>query len=232
MSTSSALAQEIFNECNVFMTGHFVYHSGRHGNTYVDKDALLAYPRMIKVLCHELARRFASKDIQTVIAPAIGGVILSHRVADALHQLTGREVCSVYAEEDVNGSFSIRKTYHRHLCAGQRTLVVDDVLTTGASTRNVVNIVRSLGGCVVGVGALCNRGYVTCDDLDNVPRLVSLLDISLNTWAASECHLCKQKVPINTEVGYGREFLTEQKRESKPDDEGWVQSHTVRNAQN
>lgn len=207
MSTSSALAQEIFNECNVFMTGHFVYHSGRHGNTYVDKDALFAYPRMIKVLCHELARRFANKDIQTVIAPAIGGVILSHRVADALHQLTGRETCSVYAEEDVNESFSVRKTYHRHLCIGKRVLVVDDVLTTGASARNIVNIVRSFGGQVVGVGALCNRGYVTCDDLSNVPRLVSLLDISLNTWKASECHLCAQKVPINTEVGYGRGFL-------------------------
>jgi orotate phosphoribosyltransferase len=86
------------------------------------------------------------------------------------------------------------------------------VLTTGGSVKKVIEVVRSLGGRVVGLGALCNRGGITAEDVGNVPKLQALVSINLEAWEPNDCPLCKQNVAINTNVGKGREFLERQKK--------------------
>lgn len=181
---------------------HIVYTSGRHGSDYVDKDAVYPHSGDVSHLCLAMAEKFVRAEVAVVIAPAVGGVILSQWVAHHLSELTRREIAAVYAEK-AEGGFVIRRGYNRFI-RGERTLVVEDVLTTGGSVKRVVEAVRSVGGKVVGVAALCNRGGVTKADLGDVPHLEALVNLRLDSWEASACPLCARKIPINTEVGKGR----------------------------
>ncbi|MBI4138895.1 phosphoribosyltransferase [Candidatus Uhrbacteria bacterium] len=192
----------------VIRDSHLVYASGKHGSAYVNKDAVYPYPVLTSRLCRVIAERFAGDRVDAVIAPAIGGVILSQWTAFHLSQMFGNTVFGVYAEKSDAGVglFSIRRGYDR-LISGKRVLVVEDVLTTGASAKGVVREVRSIGGDVVGVGALCNRGGITKQDLGEVPALFALVNVTLDAWEESECPLCAERVPINTDVGYGKSFL-------------------------
>lgn len=93
-------------------------------------------------------------------------------------------------------------------------LVVDDVLTTGSSVKKVVELVRRYGAHVVGVAALCNRGDVSLSNLGDVPRLETLIQMSLKSWSEEECAAdgpCAKGIPINTSVGKGKEFLLRKK---------------------
>lgn len=191
----------------VIVDSHVVYTSGQHGSAYINKDAIYPYTTETSRLCRGVARSFEYDHIDVVIAPAIGGVILSQWVAYHLSGLTKHRVLGVYAEKiEGTGGFVIKRGYDK-LVGGRRVLVVEDVLTTGGSARKVIEVVRSLGGDVVGIGVLCNRGGITTRDLGDVPKLVSLVNMPLESWDAFDCPLCAQGVPINTDVGKGREFL-------------------------
>lgn len=141
-----------------------------------------------------------------VIAPAIGGVILSQWVAYHLTRTNNREVLAVYAEKSVYGDgFSIKRGYDK-LVAGSAVLVVEDVLTTGGSAKEVIKAVRAIGGNVLGLGVLCNRGGITPRDM-GISKLIALVSIKLDASDEKECPLCAKGVPINTDVGHGKEFL-------------------------
>jgi len=206
MNSSSIL--KTLNAVGALLTdSHIVYTSGKHGSMYVNKDALYPHTKETSELCHLFAEHFSHDHVDVVIAPALGGIILSQWTAHHLSQLTGREVLGLYAEK-IEGTkdFVIKRGYDK-LLAGKKTLILEDVLTTGGSVRKVVELVRALGGEVVGVGALCNRGGILPEDIGNVPQLFALVSITLDAWDLEDCPLCKQGVPINTSVGKGREFL-------------------------
>ena len=190
----------------IITDSHIVYTSGKHGSAYVNKDAVYPHTKLISMLCREIAMTFPILEgwVDVVVGPAIGGVVLSQRVAEHLSQMQGNEVMSVYAEKD-DGGFVIKLGYDK-LVAGKQVLVVEDVLTTGGSARDVVRAVKELSGIVVGVGVLCNRGGITKEDM-GVRRLKALVNIRLQVWDEKDCPLCAQDVPINTDVGKGREFL-------------------------
>ncbi len=190
----------------VLIDNHFVYTSGKHGSAYVNKDAVYPHTKETELLCKQIALRFAGHRIDVVVGPVIGAVILSYAVARNLSELNDREVLGVYAEKTGDGGFDIKRGYDK-LIRGKRVLVVEDVLTTGESVRKVVQAVRSAGGDVVGVAALCNRGSVTARDLADAPELFALVDIPLDAWDEAACPLCARGVPVNVDVGKGREFL-------------------------
>ncbi len=191
----------------VRLNDHFVYVSGRHGAAYVNKDAIYPDTKATSALCLRLATVFVKADVEVVVAPAIGGTILSQWVASYLNSwsASGKNVLAVYAEKSSDGGFALRRGYDT-LVAGKRVLVVEDVLTTGGSVKKVVDAVRAASGTVVGVSALVNRGGVTAQALD-VPRLHTLLDMSFETWDVDECPLCAIGVPVNVECGHGAAFL-------------------------
>jgi len=194
----------------IIVNSHVVYTSGKHGTAYVNKDALYPHTAETSRFCRAIAAKFIGDNVEVVIAPAIGGVILSQWIAYHLSGLTGREVLGVYAEKiegKIEGhSFVIKRGYDK-LVTGKNVLVVEDVLTTGNSAKKVTEAVRAIDGKVVGLGALCNRGGITPEDVADVPKIFSLVNIKLNTYEESSCPLCKKNIPINTDVGKGREFL-------------------------
>ena len=185
---------EIFQQTGAWKTnGHFTYTSGKHGKDYLDKYAIYPHTKVISKLCQAIAAYFANNDIQIVIAPAMGGIIISQWVAFHLSNLIGTEVLSIYAEK-LPGSnlFAINHGYEA-LIKGKRVLVVEDILTTGNSVRKVIKCTHLIGGFVVGVGALWNRGNVTFEDLKNAPKLFSLVNIELDSWNESDCPFCHKQ---------------------------------------
>lgn len=191
----------------VVTDSHIVYTSGKHGTAYVNKDAIYPHIAETSRLCRAIAERFADGNVQVVIAPAIGGVILSQWIAHHLTEMKGHDVFGVYAEKSEGGdTFVIRRGYDK-LIAGKNVLVVEDVLTTGGSAKKVIEATRAIGGNVVGLGVLCNRGGIKPQDVADVPRLTALVNVKLDAWDEAACPLCEQNIPINTDVGKGREFL-------------------------
>lgn len=195
----------------VITKSHIVYTSGKHGTAYVNKDAVYPHTKETSDLCRAIAKQFASDVVEVVIAPAIGGVILSQWTAFHLSEITGSEVLGVYAEKAESGDAFIIKRGYDKLVAGKNVLVVEDVLTTGGSAKKVIEATRALGGNIVGLGVLCNRGGITPQDVANPPKLFALVNVRLDAWDEAACPLCAQNIPINTDVGKGREYLARKK---------------------
>ena len=183
----------------VIRDSHIVYTSGRHGSAYVNKDAVYPHTGRVRELCALMADTARPLGAEVVCGPAMGGIILA--------QWTGHHLAlpAVYAEKAPEGGMALRRGYDG-LVAGRRVLVVEDILNTGGSVRDAVAAVRNAGGEVVAVGALVNRGGVTAADV-GAPALYALLDVALDAWDAAACPLCRDGVPVNTDVGKGREFL-------------------------
>ncbi len=196
-----------FGNVGAFITNtHVVFTSGRHGDAYLNKDAVYPHTELTSRLCFMLAEQFEKDEVETVIAPALGGIILSVWVAHHLTTLNRRQVHSTFAEKMPDGSFVIGRGYDKFI-RGKRVLAVEDVFTTGGSAEEVVEVARAIGGNIIGVGGLCNRGGVTVRNVGNVPKLFTLTNVELNSWPEEECPLCKAGIPINTAVGKGRQFL-------------------------
>ncbi len=193
---------------------HFVYTSGRHSSVYINKDALYVHTGMISDLCERMARPYDADQIDVVVAPVLGGIVLSQWVAHHLSlRRTSGETLAVYAEKTGDGPdkhFSFTRGYDAYITStyppGKNILVVEDLLTTGGSARQVIELVRSHGGNVSGLSVLCNRGAVQSADVGDVP-IHALIAVTLETFTEQECPFCQQGVPINTALGKGRAFL-------------------------
>lgn len=197
--------QEIFSKSGAFIfDSHIIYTSGKHGKAYVNKDALYPHTDLTSLLCEQIALHFQSAKIDAVLAPALGGIILSQWTAHHLSRICGRKVFGVYAEKLTDSDGFVIKRGYDELIRNKRVLVVEDILTTGGSVKKVVETARKIPCEVVGVAALCNRGQISAADIGNVPELFSLLEVNLETWDDSECPMCQAKIPINTSVGKGK----------------------------
>ena len=197
----------------VIINSHIVYASGKHGEAYVNKDAVYPHTKETSRLCRAIAEQFADDGVETVVAPAIGGVILSQWTAYHLSEITEREVFGVYAEKAEGGDAFVIKRGYDKVVAGKNVLVVEDVLTTGGSARKVFEAVRALGGKVVGLGALCNRGRVMPQDVADPPKMFALVNVTLDAWDEANYPMCKQGITINTDVGKGREYLLRKQKQ-------------------
>lgn len=198
----------------VVSDSHFVYSSGRHSSVYINKDALYIHSDVISTLCRLMVRPYTADQIDVVVGPVLGGIVLSQWVAYYLNEKrSSGETLAIFAEKENDGpdkQFAFHRGYDKYL-AGKNILVVEDVLTTGGSARQVIDLVRRHGGNVLGLTALCNRGNVQPADVGGVP-IQTLINVELETYTEEECPFCKQNVPINTELGKGRAFLAKKKR--------------------
>lgn len=207
--TSEAEVLDVYQKVGGFRTGHFVFVSGLHADTYINKNALYPYTREVSKICRGIAEMFVGKNVQVVVGPATGGIILSQWVAHHLSELDGREVWSAYADKD-GDNFIIKRGYE-DIVKGRNTLVVEDLVTTGGSLRKVIGETQKVGGNVVGAVAVVNRGDVTKETIGNPPEFVSLLTVHLEQWPEADCDLCKKGIPVNADIGHGKEFLARRK---------------------
>jgi orotate phosphoribosyltransferase len=200
---------DILQKVGAFRSGHFVFTSGRHGDSYVNKDALYTHTHDLSRLCRGVAERFADKGVEVVIGPAVGAAILSQWVAFHLTDITGREVYATFADKDGEGGFIVKRGYEK-VVTGKKTLVVEDLTTTGGSLKKVVEVARETGADVVAAVVICNRGDVEKKDVGEPPEFVSLVKLELDSWSEGECELCERNIPINTDIGHGRDYLAHQ----------------------
>jgi orotate phosphoribosyltransferase len=206
---SSEVMEMLANLGAIITNSHIVLTSGRHTSTYINKDALYLHTEPTSRLCQLMADNLDASQIDVVVGPVVGSVVLCQWIAHHLNaKRSSGEILSLYADKEGVGADK-RLFFHRgheNFIRGKNVLVVEDVLVTGGTARKVVELVRRYGGNVVGLSVLCNRGDVRSEDVGGVP-VHALAYISLDSWAEEECPLCRQGVPINTEVGQGKAFL-------------------------
>jgi orotate phosphoribosyltransferase len=175
-------AAALLQDCGAVLSGHFRLTSGRHSNLYVEKARLLERPDVAMELAREVASWHRSVDV--VVSPAVGAIPFGFAVALA----SGAR--SIFAERDT-GAMRLRRGFR--VDAGERALVVEDVITTGGSAREVFDLVRSQGAEALGVAALVDRSAGALPF-----PLRSLVRVDAVSWTPDECPLCQAGVPIDT----------------------------------
>ena len=177
-----------FEETGALLSGHFELRSGLHSNQFFQCALLLQYPRIAGEVCEALVEKvkaeLGSLEIDTVIAPALGGISVGHEVGRALG------VRFIFAEKDANGDLMMRRF---KITEGERFFVAEDVITRGGRVQETVDIVKAHGGLVQAIGVLVNRSGGKAQF--NAP-LVSLLEMEPVLWEPSECPLCKEGLPL------------------------------------
>lgn len=191
----------VFESCGCISTGHFVYASGMHGDVYVNKATLYKNPTLLAELSDAIVHAFKDERIEVIVGPAVGAAILSQTVGAAFHRAGMSDVEAIYADKD-GDSFALKRGYDKAV-EGKRVLMVEDIMNAGSSLKKAIDIVKNAGGNIVGAGVLCNRGEVTSSDL-GIEKLFALVTMQgLAMYEKSECPLCKENVPINTNLGHG-----------------------------
>ncbi len=173
----------IFNKTGALLTGHFKLSSGLHSEKYLQCALVLQYPKYARLLCSELAKKFKKEKPTVVIGPALGGIIVSYEVARALN-------CrSIFAERQ-EGKLILRRNFT--IGKKDRALVVEDVVTTGLSTKEVIALVKEAGAKLVGVGSIVDR---SSSKIDFGIKFKSLIKVKVNTYTEYDCPLCKKGIP-------------------------------------
>lgn len=189
---------------------HFVGTSGMHIDTYINKDALYPHTKETSEVGKLFAEKYKDKNIDVVVAPALGGIILSVWTAHHLSQLNSKDVLGVYTEKTPEGNQIFTRGYDKYI-SGKNILIVEDLTTTGGSVLKVVNVVKEKDGNIVGVCVMVNKNpkLVNSETL-GIP-FDSLSEFPVEAYEAKDCPLCKAGVPVNVTVGHGKKFIESQK---------------------
>jgi len=175
---------EIFEKNGALLSGHFKLSSGLHSEKYLQCALVLQYPDVTEKLASALAEKFSGVKIDVVVGPALGGVTIAYEVARSLG------VRGLFTERE-DGAMTLRRGFS--IAKGERALVVEDVVTTGKSTNEVIEAVKARLGVVVGVGSIIDRS-------DQAPgfgvKFESLAKVKVDTFEPESCPLCKKGVAV------------------------------------
>ena len=169
---------KIFKDAEVLKEGHFLLTSGRHSDCYLQCACLFRNTKYSEPLCKALAEQFKDENIDVVIGPAMGAIQMAYEVSRHLG-------CQNFFAERENGVMQFRRGFD---VSGMRVLVVEDVVTTGGSVKEVIEAVKAGGGQVRGVGVMVDRTGGKCDF--GAP-MKSILSMEVKSWEAKNCPLCK-----------------------------------------
>lgn len=173
----------IMKEAGVLLEGHFLLTSGRHSNRYLQCAKIFRNTKYAEELCAALAEQFQNDRVSVVIGPAMGAVQMAYEVSRHLK-------CENFFTERVDGKMALRRGFE--LAQGQKVLVVEDVVTTGGSVKEVIELVHSMGAEVVGVGSIVDR---TGGEIDFGVPYRAVISMKVESWEAADCPLCKQGTP-------------------------------------
>jgi len=176
--------EEIFEKSGAVLKGHFLLASGLHSPVYWEKFQVLQFPHYTEQLCRMIAEHFRNQAIQVVAGPTTGGIILAFEVGKQLG------VRGIFAEKE-GSSRAFRRGFS--IKPGERVLVVDDILTTGGSIRDVMEAVANRGGIVVGIGVLVDRSE---EEVDFGVPLFGCHRAITQTYPPDNCPLCQKQIPL------------------------------------
>ena len=185
MQTGTAIEQ-IFEHAGALREGHFLLKSGRHSGRYLEKFAVLQHPSLAVEICRRFAEALSPYSPSVVVGPTTGGVLLAFETARQL----GGEVRGVFAEP-VPGGRALRRGWE--LGTGDRVVLVDDILTTGASLLETADAVRAAGAEPLAAAVIVDR---LSGPLETAFPIVSLGAIEIDSWPAAECPLCAAGEPV------------------------------------
>jgi orotate phosphoribosyltransferase len=175
---------DIFKKSGALLKGHFLLSSGLHSDVYFEKFQVLQHPEQVEILCRKLASLFRNDNVELVVGPTTGGVIIAYEVAKNLRTR------SIFAETGDGGrifkrGFGIKK--------GEGVLIVDDIQTTGGSIEEVIQLVEKHGGNIIGIGILLDRsgGKVKFDY-----PLKPLAVTEVRNYRPEECPMCERGEPL------------------------------------
>ncbi len=177
--------EEIFYKSGAILKGHFRLTSGLHSPVYWEKFRIFEFPDLTSKLCRMISTHFAKQEIQVVAGPTTGGIILAYEVARQLG------VRGIFAEKEGDGVRAFRRGFG--ISPGERVLIVDDILTTGKSIAEVMDLVTREGGKVIGIGVLVDRSEQGHDF--GVP-LFSCLRSATPAYTPPDCPLCAAGIPL------------------------------------
>jgi len=173
-----------FRQTGALLEGHFQLSSGLHSTVYLQCARVLQYPQKAAAFGEAIARQFAEQGIELVASPAIGGIVIGHEVARAL----GARF--IWTEREA-GKMTLRRGFT--VAPGEKTLIVEDVITTGGSTRETVDTLVEAGAEVVGAASIIDRSAGSADV--GVPR-VALASLRVSSVDAAVCDACKMGDPV------------------------------------
>jgi orotate phosphoribosyltransferase len=179
---------EMFRESGALLEGHFRLTSGLHSNQYFQCAKVLQYPKFCETLCAAIAARFQKERLDAVVAPALGGIVVGQEVGRQLN------VRTMFTERS-EGTMQLRRGFA--IAAGERVLVCEDVVTTGGSVNEVIEIVQRAGGIVAGAGFLVDRSGGSVR-FDVAPGGVQypVLSMKVTAYQPENCPLCTQGLPV------------------------------------
>ena len=176
---------QVFKDNDALLEGHFVLSSGLHSPNYMQCALVLQNPAATEKLCREIANKFKEEKPTAVIAPALGGVLVSYEVARALG------VKGIFTERK-DGEMLLRRGFT--LSDKDRVIIVEDIITTGRSTKEVIDVVKGQGSKIIGVACIGDR---TEGKVDFGVPFKSLAKVSIPVFSQEECPLCKQEIPLS-----------------------------------
>ncbi|HBT19903.1 MAG TPA: orotate phosphoribosyltransferase [Peptococcaceae bacterium] len=181
---TKAKVEEILKSCGALWEGHFLFTSGLHGDKYIQCAKVSQYPKYNELFCRELASRFDAGTIDVVLGPAVGGILIAYEMA---RQLDARAIFT----ERVDGKMKLR----RGMCIeeGENVLIVEDVITTGGTVKELIPIVQESKGNVVGIAAFVNRNK---DRVKFDYPVEVLYEGVLEDYKPEDCPLCKKGIPL------------------------------------
>jgi orotate phosphoribosyltransferase len=175
----------IFKKSGAILEGHFLLTSGLHSPIYWEKFLVLQFANYTRQLCRLISDQFKAKKVEVVAGPTTGGIILAYEVAGQLN------VRGIFAEKEDVDHWVFKRGFG--IKSGERVLIVDDILTTGKSIREVLSLVKEQGGKPIGIGVLVDRSEKKHDF--GVPLFSCLRSIT-PTFRPQDCPLCKTGIPL------------------------------------
>ena len=185
--------KELLIETGAIMDGHFLLTSGLHSPHYVEKFNVLQQPKYTEKFCQAMAEKFKDANIETVVGPMTGGILLAHETGKALGTR------AIFTER-VDGKMTFRRGFTLH--EGERCLIVEDIVTTGGSIKEVIEVVKAHGGIPVAVSMLVDRSGGKAD-FGDVP-CTALLHMNVETYKPEECPMCKQGLAMTKRGSTGK----------------------------
>jgi orotate phosphoribosyltransferase len=177
-------AAEILLKAEALLNGHFLYASGRHGAQYMQCARVLQYPEYTEELAKTVAESFKGEKTDYVLAPAIGGIVWGYELARAL----GAK--SIFAERE-DGKMTLRRGFE--IPRGARVVVAEDVITTGGTVLEVIEIAKARGAEIIGAGVIVDRSG---GKIDLGTKIAAAFTTEIESYAPEDCPLCKQGQPI------------------------------------
>jgi orotate phosphoribosyltransferase len=184
MSLNENEILDIFNKTDALLDGHFLLTSGMHSNVYFQCAKVLQYPEYISELCSIIADEFCDKKIDTVIAPAIGGLVVGQEVARQLNKRF------IFAERE-DKKLTLRRGFS--ISEGENILICEDVVTTGGSVFETNDIVKDNNAKVTGVGFIVDRSNGKVDFGCNQ---ISAVKLDVKSYLSEECPLCEEGLEL------------------------------------